>query len=115
MLQICALYHPGHQMHRIQAKKSLESGQPVIPVKIVAVQSEGLIDLMSAGAEFRLWHHDPERLVHTFDIGDSAEWRPKHRVLRTVWAGPINMAAPDQAASCQPPGYRPPGAGRHQR
>ena len=40
----CGSYRPGHLMHWIQGKKSYEDGQPIIKVKVVAVDDDGLGD-----------------------------------------------------------------------
>jgi hypothetical protein len=62
----CGSYGPGHQVHWIQAKKSVEEGQPVIDVSIV-VHHDGRVDIEGDEMKLPLWNHDPERLRDAVD------------------------------------------------
>ncbi|BBZ18622.1 hypothetical protein [Mycolicibacterium gadium] len=98
----CGSYMPGHGMHWIHGKKSLEDGQPVIRVKVVAVNDDGYIDIEGDDLELTLWHHNPHRLRSAFYVGGIAEWRPKYHVLYVIGSGSFNLATRDQVKPCKP-------------
>jgi hypothetical protein len=50
----CGSYGPGHLMHWIQAKKSHEDGQPIIKVKVVAIHTDGSVEI--EGEDLKLTH-----------------------------------------------------------
>ena len=54
----CRSYRPGHQVHWIQAKKSVEERQPVIDV-VVTVQDDGHVELDGDDLHLSLRHHGP--------------------------------------------------------
>jgi hypothetical protein len=62
----CPSYRPGHQVHWIQAKKSVEEQQPVINVS-VEVDDDGRIDIVGDELKLTLWNHDPGRLRSALD------------------------------------------------
>jgi len=75
----CRSYRPGHQVHWIQAKKSVEDLQPVIDVAVV-VRDDGR------------WHrrrrietdnvnHDPAGLQSAVYPRGHAVWKPRLHVL----------------------------------
>jgi hypothetical protein len=49
-------------MHWIQGKKSLEDGQPIIRVKVVAVHDDGRAEIEGHDLKLTLWYHDPDHL-----------------------------------------------------
>ena len=57
----CKSYRPGHQVHWIQAKKSVEEEQPVIYVSVV-VHDDGQIDIEGHDLSLVMWNHDPASL-----------------------------------------------------
>ena len=94
----CGSYRPGHLMHWIQMKKSREDDQPIIPVKVVAVQDDGRVDIDSSDGELTLWFHEPSRIRSV--VEQCARWKPKYHVLETSSHGSFNMATLDEHESC---------------
>lgn len=92
-------------MHWIQAKQSHEPDQPVISVKVVAVQEDGRIDVEGDAVELTLWHHDPRRLRSV--EGNRAKWRPRFHVLCAAGLS-FNLAGLDRVVPCVPPIRRRP-------
>lgn len=103
--QTCGSYGPGHLIHWVQAKKSHEPDQPVIAVKIVAVQDDGRIDIEGRDLAVTLWHHDVEVLRRS---GVRAVWKPKFHVLVGESGARFSLAALDRVAPCVPPIRRRP-------
>ena len=56
----CRSYRPGHQVHWIQAKKSVEDQQPVIDVAVV-VRDDGRVAIDGDELKLTMWNHDPDR------------------------------------------------------
>jgi hypothetical protein len=76
----CKSYRPGHQIHWIQAKKSLEEGQSEIDVTVV-VHGDGRVGLHSRQLALTMWNHDPARLQSAWDSWGGAVWKPRFHVL----------------------------------
>jgi hypothetical protein len=102
----CGLYRPGHQTDWIQMKKSHEDDQPITPVKVVAVQDDGRVDIDSTDGKLTLWFHESRRM--RLVVGQYARWKPKYHVLETSSHGSFNMATLDEHESCIPPIRRQP-------
>jgi hypothetical protein len=94
-------------MHWIQGKKSLEDGQPIIKVKVVAVHDDGRVEIEGDDLELTLWYHDPDRL-RSACLDGRAEWKPKYHVLQVISSGLFNLAALDRVEPCVPPIRRRP-------
>jgi hypothetical protein len=114
----CGSYGPGHLMHWIQLKKSHEDGQPIIKVKVVAVDDDGRVEIEGHDLKLTLWYHDPGHLRSALCFGGRADWRPKYHVLY-VSSGSFNLATLDQVEPCKPPirrhRPRPPGSSSNGR
>ena len=52
----CRSYRPGHQVHWIQAKKSMEDQQPVIDVAVV-VHDDGRVGIEGDELKLTMWNH----------------------------------------------------------
>ena len=60
-LLACGSYHPGHDVHWIQAKRSHE---PPTVECVASVGADGWVTVnLDAGAGERVWNHDPGRLA----------------------------------------------------
>ena len=77
-------YRPGHQVHWIQAKKSMEEQQPVIYVSAV-VHDDGQIDIEGHDLSLELWNHDPPRLRSALGYRARVVWKPRYHVAECVW------------------------------
>ena len=55
----CVSYHPGHQLHRIHAKKAHE---PRPEITVVTIHDDRRVELDGDDLHLSLWHHDPARL-----------------------------------------------------
>ncbi|MDV3135719.1 hypothetical protein [Mycobacterium sp. 29Ha] len=97
----CRSYLPGHGMHWIHGKKSFEDGQPVIRVKVVAVNDDGQVDIEGDDLELTLWHHNPHRLRSAFYVGGIAEWMPKYHVLYVISSASFNLASLEHVRPCK--------------
>jgi hypothetical protein len=104
----CGSYGPGHQMHWIQAKKSHEDGQPIVKVKVVAVDDDGRVEIEGEDLKLTLWYHDPGELRSALRYGGRAEWKPKYHVLYVISSGSFNPATLDKAEPCKRPIRRRP-------
>ena len=80
----CGSYGPGHLMPWIQLKKSHEDGQPIIKVKVVAVDDDGRVEIEGHDLKLTLWYHDPDHLRSALCFGGRADWRPKYHVLYMI-------------------------------
>lgn len=60
----CGLYLPGHDVHWIQARLSVEEElqRPSTPGLLLGVQPDGLVVVEVNGVVRRLWNHDTDRL-----------------------------------------------------
>ena len=76
----CKSYRPGHQVHWIQAKKSVEDGHPVIYVSVV-VHDDGQIDIEGHDLSLVIWNHDPARLRSALGYRARVVWKPRYHVL----------------------------------
>ena len=65
-------------MHWIQGKQSLEDGQPIIKVKVVAVHDDGHVEIEGQDLKLTPWYHDPDHLRSALCFGGRAEWKPKY-------------------------------------
>ncbi|HZE16360.1 MAG TPA: hypothetical protein VE197_11970 [Mycobacterium sp.] len=74
----CGSYGSGHLMPWIQGKKSLEDGQPIIEVKVVAVHDDGRVEIEGQNLKLTPWYHDPDHLRLALCFGGRAEWKPKY-------------------------------------
>jgi hypothetical protein len=92
----------------IQAKKSHEPGQPIINVKVVAVQDNGHVDIEGDELSLTLWHHDADRLRPALRLGGEAEWKPRFHVLYVVSVGSFSLAGLNEVEPCVPPIRRRP-------
>ena len=92
----CGSYGPGHLMHWIQLKKSHEDGQPIIKVKVVAVDDDGRVEIEGDDLKLTLWYHDPDQLRSALRFGGYAEWKPQFHVLDVSSSGSFNLAALDR-------------------
>jgi hypothetical protein len=99
----CGSYGPGHLKHWIQVKKSLEDGQPIIKVKVVAVHDDGRVEIQGDDLKLTLWYHDPDRLRSALCFGGYAEWKPKYHVLDVISSGFFNLATLDTVDPCKAP------------
>ena len=99
----CRLYRPGHQVHWIQAKKSVEEQQPVIDVAVV-VHDDGRIDIQGDDLNLTAWNHDPDRLQSAVDYWGRAVWKPRYHVLSLpgLFGFIFNMATLDMRTECWP-------------
>jgi hypothetical protein len=104
----CGSYGPGHLMHWIQAKKSHEDAQPIIKVKVVAVDDDGPVEIEGHDLKLTLWYHDPDHLRSALWLGGRAGWRPKYHVLYVISGGSFNLATLNQVQPCKPPIRRRP-------
>ena len=97
----CGSYRPGHQVHWIQAKKSMEEQQPVIDVSIV-VHDDRRVEIDGEELNLTLWNHDPDRLQSALDHWGRAVWKPRYHVLSLPGLSGFlfNMAAPDDRTPC---------------
>lgn len=112
----CKSYFPGHQVHWIQAKKSMED-QPVIEVSIV-VHHDGRVDVEGDELKLALWNHDPDRLRSALDYWGRAAWKPRYHVLtlpgssamRSIWQRCTNEHRANRICirPLRPPKQRPP-------
>jgi hypothetical protein len=107
-IRSCGSYGPGHLMHWIQWKKSHEDGQPIIKVKVVAVDDDGRVEIESSDQKLTLWYHDPDDLRSALCFGGRAEWKPKYHVLSVISSGSFNLATLDRVEPCKPPIRRRP-------
>ena len=82
----CGSYGPGHLMHWIQGKKSLEHGQPIIRVKVVAVHDDGRVEIEGQDLKPTKWYHDAGHLRSALCFDSRAEWKPKYHVLNVTRA-----------------------------
>lgn len=88
----CARFLPGHTIHWIHARKSVEEPGPLLVVRIERVDSNGLITLTGDDGEFELWNHDPLALADA--AFDNVHYRPKWHLLSTS-AGTFNVSHED--------------------
>ena len=105
----CEVFHPGHEVHWIQVKKSIELGQPVIGVSSIVVHDDGLVDITGKDLELTLWNHDPERLRDALNsYRRCILWKPRFHVLAVPGpsGGVFNMAQLDERRPCRQ-GIRP--------
>ena len=101
----CRSYRPGHQVHWIQAKKSVEEEQPVIDVAVV-VHDDGRVDIEGDELNRTLWHHDPDRLRSAVDHWGRAVWKPRYHILSLpgLFGYVFNLAALQERTPCKPGG-----------
>ena len=99
----CPSYRPGHQVHWIQAKKSVDEQQQVINVSVV-VRDDGRIDIVGDELNLTMWNHDPGRLRSALDYCGRAVWKPRYHVLSLPgsFGFVFNPAALDQQTPCKP-------------
>jgi hypothetical protein len=99
----CRSYRPGHQVHWIQAKKSVEDEQPVIDVSIV-VHDDGRVDIEGDELELTLWNHDPDRLQSALDYCGRAVWKPRYHILSLpgLFGHVFNLASVGDRTPCKP-------------
>jgi len=71
----CRSYRPGHQVHWIQAKKSVEDQQPVIDVAVV-VHDDGRVGIEGDELKLAMWNHDPAGLQSAVYPRGHAVWKP---------------------------------------
>jgi hypothetical protein len=95
-------------VHWIQGKKSHEPGQPIINVKVVAVQDDGFVDIEGDEMRLTLWNHDVDRLRSALRFGGEAEWKPRFHVLYVVSVDSFSLAGLDEVEPCVPPIRRRP-------
>jgi hypothetical protein len=94
--------------HWIQAKKSHEDGQPIIKVKVVAVDDDGRVEIEGHDLKLTLWYHDSDHFRSALIFGGRVEWKPKYHVLRVISGSSFNLATLDQVEPCKPPIRRRP-------
>ena len=99
----CAIFLPGHCVHWIQGKKSVEPEQPVIPVSLV-VHDDGIVDIEGSDLKLTLWNHSPALLLSALNSwAGRAWWKPRFHVL--VVPGPsgraFNVARLDERTACK--------------
>ena len=99
----CRSYRPGHQVHWIQAKKSVEEEQPVIDVAVV-VHDDGRVGIEGDELKLTMWNHDPDRLRSAWDHWGRAVWKPRYHVLSVpgLFGYIFNMATLDKRTDCWP-------------
>ncbi len=97
----CGSYRPGHQVHWIQAKKSVEEEQPLIDVSVV-VHRDGRVDIECDELNLTLWNHDPQRLQSAVDYWGRAVWKPRYHVLSLpgLFGYVFNLAALNGRTPC---------------
>jgi hypothetical protein len=97
----CESYHRGHQVHWIQANKSVEDEQSAIEVSIV-VHDYGRVDIEGDNLNLTAWNHDPQRLQSAVDYWGRAVWKPRYHVLSLpgLFGYVFNLAALDDWTPC---------------
>ena len=98
----CGSYQPGHRVHWIQAKKSME---PQLKTDVtLTIRGDGVVDITSAEETIVRWNHDPHRLRMAWNQRRRAVWQPRFHVI--LIPGPsglvFNMGTPDQRTPCLP-------------
>jgi hypothetical protein len=99
----CSIVHPGHQIHWIQAHKSLQD-EARLPVAVHVEPELGLVQFGVDGEPQLHWHHRPTRIVEIFQ-GHKGEaiWSPQFQILTVPSAyGPIHFSLSrlDQVRPC---------------
>ena len=103
----CGSYRPDHQVHWIQAKKSVEEQQPVIDVAVV-VHDDGRVDIHGDDLNLTAWSHDRDRLQSAVDYRGRAVWKPRYHVLNLpgVFGSVFNLAALEAQSPCLSDGHQ---------
>jgi hypothetical protein len=81
----CGLYVPGHDVHWIQALRSLEDTKsPAQAGMLIEAHPDGALVIDVAGQELRIWNHDPSRLVRLAARNrGEIQYQPNCHLLRT--------------------------------
>ena len=61
----CWSYRPGHQVHWIQANKSVEEEQLI--AMAITVHDDGRVDIEGDELKLAMWNHNPDRLQSAWD------------------------------------------------
>jgi hypothetical protein len=83
----CGLYVPGHDVHWIQAKLSVEreSERPIVPGHLLRAKPDGLVTIEVQGVVHRLWNHDIDRMKGLVARNRGAiSYQPGFALLRTA-------------------------------
>jgi hypothetical protein len=97
----CRSYRPGHQVHWIQAKKSVEDQQPVIDVAVV-VRDDGRVAIEGDELTLTMWNHDPAGLQSAVYPRGHAVWKPRLHVLSVagLFGYVFKLAPLDKRTEC---------------
>jgi hypothetical protein len=84
-LRPCGLYRPGHNVHQIQANRSLgDDENPPERGRLLHVEPDGLVVIEVDGDERLLWNHDPQRLEQVVTANHNLILhQPRWRMLRS--------------------------------
>jgi hypothetical protein len=77
-------------------------------VKVVAVHTDGSVEIEGDDLKLTLWYHDPDHLRSALCFGGRAEWKPKYHVLYVISSGSFNLATLDEVEPCKSPIRRRP-------
>jgi hypothetical protein len=83
----CGLYLPGHDVHWIQAKRSVQeqTQRPSMPGRLLETQPEGLVIIEVQRVIYQLWNHDTDRIQDLVAANQGAiSYQPGFGLLRTA-------------------------------